>query len=415
MDICKFTYHNVGQGLFYTGRIQGHDFVYDCGVEKQNLQYLEYAIQWFKCKLVLRNHLPLMIVSHFHYDHISGLNLLLDEHMSVDCVVVPYFSPIERLIIALKKPRGPEWYHRFLHDPVRYLFDKKVNRVIVLGKEEVYASDRLLNIISDAPNDESGGEHFFHFEKMRDDEITRAAILRNDRHWSTYIKGKKLLVKRTTYPIHVGNFWLFKFCNIQAPDKNIDDFKQCLDNNGLDLRKSAAIKAAIVDPKQLTILKECYKLLHGDYNDTSLMLFHGPTADLEWMSVISVDSMSRYIRELHYAPPILAGNNGFPAGQLLTGDVNLKIQYSEIKQAFARYYRGIRAVSIPHHGSHKTWCGQFMADLSGPTFWIASAGVSNNHGHPHHSTIADIRRSHNEFLWANEFCRIEIMCRLPSQ
>jgi len=30
---CRFTFQNVGQGLFYTGMIDSFNFVYDCGSE----------------------------------------------------------------------------------------------------------------------------------------------------------------------------------------------------------------------------------------------------------------------------------------------------------------------------------------------------------------------------------------------
>ena len=55
MQIVEFEgiFHNVGQGLFYSGEIVHHNdsfnFVYDCGSiwnnNKPNLKYLEAAIQ----------------------------------------------------------------------------------------------------------------------------------------------------------------------------------------------------------------------------------------------------------------------------------------------------------------------------------------------------------------------------------
>jgi len=32
-DNAIFTFHNVGQGLFYSGKIENFNFIYDCGSE----------------------------------------------------------------------------------------------------------------------------------------------------------------------------------------------------------------------------------------------------------------------------------------------------------------------------------------------------------------------------------------------
>lgn len=78
MKVHKFTYHNVGQGLFFEGRFQFEDqeitIVYDCGAEKSYKSNLNSVISKFQ---ISNNHIDILVVSHFDFDHISGIRQLL--------------------------------------------------------------------------------------------------------------------------------------------------------------------------------------------------------------------------------------------------------------------------------------------------------------------------------------------------
>jgi glyoxylase-like metal-dependent hydrolase (beta-lactamase superfamily II) len=78
---AEFTFHNVGQGLFYTGEISSNKsifrFVYDCGQDNSNKNVCS-AVDAFHSRVMdgdIGNEKPLinlLIISHFHYDHVSG-------------------------------------------------------------------------------------------------------------------------------------------------------------------------------------------------------------------------------------------------------------------------------------------------------------------------------------------------------
>ena len=112
----SFTFHNVGQGLFYTGKIDDFNFVYDCGSLSKYKKYLFDSVNNYVGNVKKLN---LLIISHLHIDHISGLDTLLNR-VKVDKVILPYFLPLERLIISLRNLKYPRWVFNFLSDPMSY-------------------------------------------------------------------------------------------------------------------------------------------------------------------------------------------------------------------------------------------------------------------------------------------------------
>lgn len=137
----KFTYNKVGQGLFYTGQIGDFNFVYDCGSKDRD--FLERAIEEYHKEIGTRP-IDLLIISHFHDDHIVGIENLL-ENKTVGTVILPYLSPEERLMTYLSEDDAtvaslPDWYYDFLADPVYFCLEApdsfitgKVKKVIVMG------------------------------------------------------------------------------------------------------------------------------------------------------------------------------------------------------------------------------------------------------------------------------------------
>lgn len=67
------TFHSVGQGAFYSEDFDNFKMVYDCGSYK-NKDLIENEVKnSFDTKEVI----DAVFVSHFHEDHINGLEFLL--------------------------------------------------------------------------------------------------------------------------------------------------------------------------------------------------------------------------------------------------------------------------------------------------------------------------------------------------
>ncbi|MDD4154403.1 MAG: MBL fold metallo-hydrolase [Bacilli bacterium] len=92
-----FIFHNVGQGLFYSGHLNnnGFNFIYDCGSDSA-AKYLDNAID---------NQLPsqdidFIVISHLHKDHISGLKRLMNNY-NVKKIYLPYYGSGNTSLVKL--------------------------------------------------------------------------------------------------------------------------------------------------------------------------------------------------------------------------------------------------------------------------------------------------------------------------
>ena len=102
MKICAdFRFHPVGHGLFYSGVINGpgmqsgpFTFVYDCGGRDSGNRFKCFWGQFKKRGLDVR--LSMLVISHFHYDHISGIPRLI-KLAKPRSIVLPYLYPKEKI------------------------------------------------------------------------------------------------------------------------------------------------------------------------------------------------------------------------------------------------------------------------------------------------------------------------------
>ena len=129
-------FHPIGQGLFYSSSLYLNDnisanVVFDCGSE--NIELIKKGIKGFN-----RDNIDVLIISHLHYDHISGLDFLLKNMRRVNTVVLPYLFPKERILIQSLNYNKPEWYNEFLSNPYSYLNEKEniENVIIINGSDD---------------------------------------------------------------------------------------------------------------------------------------------------------------------------------------------------------------------------------------------------------------------------------------
>ena len=94
-----FYYFPVGQGLFYGGIIQNDDgssfsFVYDCGSEDKWKSTLTKSINDFQFLLLKNNvhHLDLIVLSHLHADHFSGIYELIKVVGTPKKMIIPFID-----------------------------------------------------------------------------------------------------------------------------------------------------------------------------------------------------------------------------------------------------------------------------------------------------------------------------------
>lgn len=128
---AKFTFHPVGQGLFYSGQIKNakneFNFVYDCG--STNVKNIRNCTELYK-EFNFEKTIDLLILSHLHADHINGIEFLIDNGFIIKKVIMPYVSTIQRLYLALSETTQKQWYYDFLANSKKIF--KDANELIEL-------------------------------------------------------------------------------------------------------------------------------------------------------------------------------------------------------------------------------------------------------------------------------------------
>ncbi len=399
----EFTYHNVGQGLFYSGEINllkvnknAFRFVYDCGSENKKL--INTAVHRFK-QDVTSNEIDLLIISHLHSDHVSGLEELF-KNFRIREVILPYFSPKDRLLISLRRTNVSQWYYNFLSDPIKYLFERGVKRVIIIGGEEGGEGN--------APPEDIHPEGPFPEEKLDirlpDDERLKEEIgtVQQDGNsgnegWGEYIKKGRLLIKSHNGYIYALGLWVFRFFNYKISPSKLSEFDKCIGNSVLKATNKD-IRELIKNRKQLKNLKRCYdnikKDLRNDFNNTSLVLYHGPVGEKE--NFIKCLSLST----CRFCVPWTDSCCVYNFGQFLTGDISLNMRYNELINHYKPYYlERVLITQVPHHGAKKNWNRDI---ISNSEFWVISAGLRNRYGHPSCEVVSDIYLNGEKCIWVNE-------------
>lgn len=132
----RFAVHAVGQGLFYSGRIEvGSDafkFAFDCG--SYHADAILREIDTFEIEMLKGSEeLDLLVISHFDEDHVNHISDLLLKVKKVKRLVIPFLDFEERLYLLMRiyerrtgrGSRGPAGVSpeiaRLILDPIGYL------------------------------------------------------------------------------------------------------------------------------------------------------------------------------------------------------------------------------------------------------------------------------------------------------
>lgn len=413
MEVCipvKFTetFYNVGQGLFYSGLIKNDkqqlSFVYDCGSKSPNRgKILEDAVEEFSESFGdSTKKIDLLVISHFHADHVNGLEKLLDM-AEVNTVVIPYFPPIVRLYYALANPGQDKWYYEFLSDPVKYFFNKErgIEKIIL-----IFENGGPLEPPTKLDNNEAKLD--IKLKNSENQDLDNILALDN-------IDKDKVLCKNTngyiSYAIN-NIFWLFAFYNYPIDRNDLESFWECIKTFVND------IKEVIKDIENIKDIKEkCYNKITNNLNNTSLILYNGPHINPH-----IEDCSIKYCEYKYYPykPHEFFGCNyycHYPyypyfgyyyknlkyCSTLLTGDISLKFKYDDIKKHFSKYQQQIHTILIPHHGSGENWKDDILQDFKNSFLYPVSFGLENQYGHPNPEVINSILESNKNVILINQY------------
>ena len=411
---ARFSLEPVGQGLFYTGKIGNFNMVYDCG-EMNGPDTIVDLIKDYKHKLK-NSKIDMLIVSHLHWDHVSGLEELL-KNTPVRYVFLPYLLPIQRLLLALSEYEyGNQSYYNFLIDPVNYFLELGAEKVILIrGKEYGEEPGRFPGRFE--PSDDGAQNETFDIDsKDLDDESIqlpdnydlREMVIDTDRQLLEEKFKTRISFKNHSGLVSLKQKWVFRFF---APpsNKNLMALEECVMKILPGTRKIdyETLSNILSSKNNLDKLRSCYKNTFKRLNDTSLIVFHGPTNRNISSFLCLSGSPTNIPMNYRFYPCKSSFESTVRFGWVLNGDVD----FNKVGPAFIKHFSGylchMTHLLIPHHGSKVNWNSNILSGVVKPSHWFVSFGLGNQFRHPNHDVIADITTNGNTVSTCNEAIRID--------
>ena len=321
----------VGQGAFYIEKFNDNfTVVYDCGSYK-NTSIVEENIK----NSILDTKIDLLVISHYHKDHINGLEYLF-KNFDIKRMLMPYLNLTEKMESFLDadiKNNSNEFNKVFCIDPNKALkdnFGKSTEITFVHPEESSQPNEVDIQALSQIIN--SG------------DKITCNVT---NYIWS-YIPFNFQDIKRTEQ---------FRTLTKKLPISTIDEFKAYYIQNKDDF------------------IKIYKKDMVGDINTNSLVLYSGVYLNVK---------TTTYSRRKNFS---VTQNI---SGCLYLGDYDTKgsQKIKELEDKYRSFYKEISTIQIPHHGSKHNY--NLRLNFKPNIISVISAGINNKFKHPHNETLKDI-------------------------
>ncbi|PNQ05544.1 hypothetical protein RM69_04350 [Mesotoga sp. SC_NapDC3] len=400
----EIVFHNVGQGLFTSGNCCSFRYVYDCGTNGlQSL--LDTRISEFIQSLGKTSAIDVLIISHMHSDHTSGLDKLLSR-VHVDTVYLPYLLPSERIVIGWQEKEFLDtnpWFSDFLIDPANWFLSRGVNSVVF------FRQSLPKNRESDSRIDNDSGSDSGPKKGTNKSDLPGASLISQLEDDAKLMNSYLNYELSTPNPVHLyfkkhhneisSPEFLMKFYNVCTDPKIIasleNDVKNMLSIPKIDQN---ALKVILKDSSLRDNLMKNYEKFWSNLNNTSLCSFLVSSSNKFCSSRIvqTEDSMNiLLIRKL---------------GIILTGDISLRRKKAFDK--FSDHYKGLltstKVFQVPHHGSKYDWNSRLLDEATDAMLWIVSASRQCNYGHPSNEIISSVVNRNRVFLWVDE--DIHIIC-----
>lgn len=374
--IEKFTrtFHPVGHGAFYTETIVAnqriYNIVYDCGLDtkRYSSDFKKKDLKKYIDNLYCEDDIiDLLFISHFHDDHINGIEFLKDRCKKIEKVVMPLLDNEKKasahLSLALE---GGDT--TIIDDPQSYFGQE--TRII------------YVNPISDDNNEKPNNYYLNDFRPNA----------------TTINSGDKIVVDTDWYYIpynykQEARFEEFckKLADIIEDDENLKEFNEALKNSYLTIDidlVSKIIENTTSKNKLIEAYKEAGKIGGGikeqPLNLTSLILYSGD----EQTKLVTCNKKFCYERRFWRSH----------SGCLYLGDTNLNQNniVSDIKKRLSSLWKTVSMIQIPHHGAEPNYNPAIISS------YLKFAVVSCKEGdrlHPSNNVINDFNYSTGRHLF----------------
>lgn len=413
---CAFTLHNVGQGLFYSGRIGRFNMVYDCGTQIMNSNskkaFLKTVIDKYSSTLK-KESIHLLVLSHLHEDHVSGLEYLFENNRNVDTVILPYLSPIERLLIAAMHAKSGQSFFAFISDPVVWLLNHQVQHILLLGDSEGEneTPDRSPESpkIPENPFEDplEAAKHLR--DSFQDDPELEKTYEKEEAVDDGFIERHKdrLSFKKGFAQVSLFHLWEMIFYVKKVSYSKIKKFESSVLKRFKVSSGKEVLEKLLASSTNRNKLTDCYKKnIENDLNETSLCIYHGPIShskiDADYSDMKTIENFSwTNVKHSVFRSCNSLFNSG---GQLLTGDISLSSDsdLDSFESHFRRRSRDVSLLLVPHHGSFENWNSRILALFPKIRIVALSAGKTNSYGHPSPELVWDVNLCGKFLVWCDE-------------
>ncbi|MCL2261112.1 MAG: MBL fold metallo-hydrolase [Fibromonadales bacterium] len=336
-------FHPVGQGAFYSERYSFNNkeftVVYDCGSTTLRWRKLENKI---KSAFPEGHTIDILFISHFHADHINGIETL-KKHCNIKRVVLPLLDSEAKTLVKVANMIDCNYSDTELIDNPNYFFG---------GNTQVIAIN---------PTKINQDEHGISLEETIDISKTTASRFASGTAFVPFARTNWLFIPfnykhggRKTQFVHALRRYGLTLVDIDTTDK-------------IQTHKSSVAKA--------------YNDVDGDLNENSMALFSGPKTSKK-VYHFQQPHRSRWHHN-HFRLTL-------ESGCLYMGDIDLtepKI-VTDLKSKLKNVISFIGTLQVPHHGSIKNF-DNFILDENIQCA-VFSYGTTNSYGHPSDRVISDV-------------------------
>lgn len=332
--VGNFMFHPVGHGLFYSGVIKNlknenqFSFIYDCGGKTTNI--VNNSIN----KSNLPYNIDLLIISHFHADHIRGIFELKQNH-KIKRVVLPYLDEASKIVYLASlqnETKEREQLTKFILEPEES-FDKDTNVYFI--NEDLQESNSIQNI-----------------ENHDDFQFS----------WTNCTPNVKNEIPCNAY--YKSRIWAFHFY-MPKKAKNYTELEKFFKDEGIKLNNAIDNWCKI---------KGKMKDLKLNNNISNVICAHGPSDDTIIRNIHSNKCFCKFCCIFNHR----IFYNEHLAYQFLTGDAEIDNQ-EDFLEKFQDELKKSILFQVPHHGSKENWHDWFAEHQPYCNFWPVTHNANHKY------------------------------------
>lgn len=350
------TFHPVGQGAFYSERHNHFNIVYDCGTNSHvtSKPVVESAF--------LDEEIHTLFISHFDFDHISMIPVLVDSVESIRFVVIPLLDNQQKNLLI-----------NFI-----YNLSEELKELIMNPKAFFGPKTKVIEVRPASGFDDDNAIEPINIEDLIERGESNSGTIKID-------SGTPLIVGNQSNSKSINSVeWAL------VPYNYKDKIRQKvlldkLEKKGFDLDKLKNdpnyVLDNLTDPPTRKMLKAIYNQLNGKINQNSMLLYSGPLfirdkKELCFCDYAPVDAFYHYI---------FCHTCIHKSGCIYTGDCDFK--NFKLKDIYSRYVEYVGIIQIPHHGSKHNFSLQALEGFSNT---ICPISHSTTNKHPHAEVVKEL-------------------------